>query len=214
MSMLQWELAWEGCGLPFNTMLPFPPPDLVHSLFGLYFTHTNTQFPLLHLPTFERQWRAGLQFRDQWFACLAFTVFAVAARWSDDGRVLDASVVDEDDDAGSTHKKWYRAGRQWYQAAMGKQFSRGRPFIVNDTTLFISDITRAHRSIVYPPCLFEVQSLIVRLLPPPFTTPFADSTTYSFWECSREVLLPASLLLGCLSASASGKRKTSVHTAR
>lgn len=98
----------------------FPPQDLADSLIKIYFEHVNMFLPLFHHPTFEQQWRQGLQHRDTWFGCLCLSLFAVASRWSDDPRVLD--------DGDLAHKpvekhKWQRAGWRFFNAAVGTQFS-------------------------------------------------------------------------------------------
>lgn len=140
-----WELAFEGFQDRLETLChsltkKFPPPDLTDSLINLFFLHVNPQCPIFHRPTFERQWREGLQETDPWFGCLCLALFAVASRWSDDPRVLDghaydipeAEVPDED-------CKWQRAGWKYFSAAV--------------------DVHRDSRSLFHPPGLFEVQTM-------------------------------------------------------
>ncbi|KAG2146394.1 fungal-specific transcription factor domain-containing protein [Suillus bovinus] len=140
-----WEFAFEGFQDRLNTLChslttEFPPPDLADSLINLFFLHINPQCPLFHRPTFERQWREGLQETDPWFGCLCLALFAVASRWSDDSRVLDchvygipeAEIPDED-------CKWQRAGWRYFSAAV--------------------DVHRDSRSLFHPPGLFEVQTM-------------------------------------------------------
>ncbi|KAF9501530.1 hypothetical protein BDN71DRAFT_1492196 [Pleurotus eryngii] len=135
-----WELTWEGVKHESTSFLaPFipllPPPDLAKSLIGLYFLHVNTQFPLLHRPTFERYWKEGLVEKDVWFTCLCFSLFAVASRWSNDPRVLDETPL------AMVEHVWWQAGAKYFNAAM--------------------EITRMRRSLFNPGCLFEIQSVFL-----------------------------------------------------
>lgn len=111
---LQWELTWEGVHGTSSELLPYliaglPPRDLARKLIDLFFEHVNVQFPLLHRPTFERQWTEGCHYRDIWFSCLCFSVFAVASRWSEDPRVLVGSPSED---------AWRQAGRKYFEAAI------------------------------------------------------------------------------------------------
>ncbi|TRM69897.1 fungal-specific transcription factor domain-containing protein [Schizophyllum amplum] len=138
-----WELANEGHKLVDETLAyvqdHLPPPDLSLSLIDLYFAYTNTHIPLLHRPTFERQWRSGLYRRNQWFAAVCFAIFAVASRWSDDLRVLPESCV-----AGPDGPTWHAAGSLYFQLSMY--------------------IVKRHRSVIYPPCLHEIQLFTVQAM--------------------------------------------------
>ena len=116
---LQWELVWEGLHVDSPELIPqvlsnFPPDDLASSLIELFFVHTNTQFPLLHRPTFQRQWNQKLHHRDIWFACLCLSLFCVASRWSDDTRVLMRTVKSESEDI-----DWSSAGWKYFTAGVG-----------------------------------------------------------------------------------------------
>ncbi|KAF8518234.1 fungal-specific transcription factor domain-containing protein [Gautieria morchelliformis] len=72
----------------------FPPPDLVDALVPLFFVHNNTYLPVLHRPTFDRQYRDRLHERDPAFAHILLLVCAIAARNSHDPRVLRPDVPD------------------------------------------------------------------------------------------------------------------------
>ncbi len=93
----------------------FPPPDLCDTLIRLYFQHVNSQFPLLHRPTFERQWQQSLHERNAWFACLVMTLFSVASRWCDDLRVLPKSTTKQE----NGDIDWTRAGWDYFEVAVG-----------------------------------------------------------------------------------------------
>lgn len=67
----------------------FPDPDLMAALIDLYFIHMNRYLPLLHRPTFERAINSGLHYTDASFAATLLLVCAVAAKYSDDPRVMD-----------------------------------------------------------------------------------------------------------------------------
>ncbi|KAJ7701541.1 fungal-specific transcription factor domain-containing protein [Mycena rosella] len=66
----------------------FPDPDLLRSLVSDYFAHVNILLCLLHRPTFERGLSAGLHFEDRRFGATVLAVCALAAKYSDDPRVL------------------------------------------------------------------------------------------------------------------------------
>ncbi|KAL7281745.1 hypothetical protein ACG7TL_005063 [Trametes sanguinea] len=136
-----WEKAYEHADDP--TALPdflqpaFPPPDLAETLIHDYFQYNNLTFPLLHRPTFERQWRDQLHTRNVWFACICLAIFGLASRWSSDPRVLPDEVADK---ASATEDEciWTLAG--WKYIAVGTKLHEAR------------------RSILLPPELFEIQS--------------------------------------------------------
>ncbi|KAF8910393.1 fungal-specific transcription factor domain-containing protein [Mucidula mucida] len=134
----KWELQYEGLHMSSPEILPqvlsrFPPPDLCDTLIRLYFQHVNSQFPLLHRPTFERQWQQSLHERNAWFACLVMTLFSVASRWCDDLRVLPKSTTKQE----NGDIDWTRAGWDYFEVAVG--------------------IHRHRRSLIYPATLFEIQ---------------------------------------------------------
>ncbi|KAL1696401.1 fungal-specific transcription factor domain-containing protein [Schizophyllum commune] len=137
-----WELKNEGHKDIEQTLAAvqeqLPPPDLTLSLIDLYFTYPNMHIPLLHRPTFERQWRAGLHKRHVWFAAVCFAIFAVASRWSNDLRVVPESCA-----GGPDGPKWHAAGSQWFHISM-------------------QIIVRRHRSILYPASLHEIQLLTIQ----------------------------------------------------
>lgn len=78
----------------------------------------NAHFPLLHRPTFDRQWRDQLYERDVWFTCLCMSIFGLASRWSNDPRVLsdehDPRVTPPPEDP-----IWNTAGWKYIQVAFG-----------------------------------------------------------------------------------------------
>ncbi|OBZ67272.1 putative transcriptional regulatory protein C3C7.04 [Grifola frondosa] len=134
-----WEISFEHADgsiqLPSFLVDDFPPLDLAESLIELYFTHNNDLFPLLHHPTFERQWRDGLHKRDLWFNCVCWAMFGVGSRWSTDPRVLPSKVSEQ---AGDDEGMWTLAG--WKYTAIALQ------------------VHECRRSVLMPPNLFEVQT--------------------------------------------------------
>ncbi|KAG5732686.1 Activator of stress genes 1 [Termitomyces sp. T112] len=75
---------------PMQTpIFKFPDPDLIATLIDLYFKNMNRYLPLLHRPTFERAVDSGLQYSNTSFAATLLLVCAVAAKYSDDPRVMD-----------------------------------------------------------------------------------------------------------------------------
>ncbi|KAI0036948.1 hypothetical protein K488DRAFT_40050 [Vararia minispora EC-137] len=153
----KWELDYEGVLITNPSDFPdlqknWPAPDLAASLVDLYFRHFNSMFPLLHRPTFEKDFKAHLWERDIWFACVCMGVFAIASRHSDDARVLfpvpkDIKLSEEEED-----RIWYSAGVKYYYAAM--------------TVLF------RKQSMMTPSSLFEVQTVCL-------TTHFQRSTRWA-----------------------------------
>ncbi|KAJ6508087.1 fungal-specific transcription factor domain-containing protein [Mycena vulgaris] len=86
-----WRSSWEHDDLSPREVLPpliFPDPDLLRSLVSIYFTRVNILLCLLHRPTFEKSLSAGLHFVDRQFGATVLAVCAVAAKYSDDPRVL------------------------------------------------------------------------------------------------------------------------------
>lgn len=116
----QWEIVWEGVQgditeIMRSALATFPPPDVVADLLHLYFLHVNTQFPLLHRPTFDRQWKAKLFERDIWFTAVCLSIFAVAGRWSQDPRILPAVALTETGDL-----DWTRVGWNYFDMVIGQ----------------------------------------------------------------------------------------------
>jgi|ERR1700722_5133279 len=116
-------MQWEGLHADSPSLMPsliaeFPPEDLAHRLCDLYFEHVNYMYPLLHRPTFDRQFRSRLHHRDHWFACLCLSLFAVASRWCDDPRVIPDKI--ESDASEICDIDWHRAGLQYFAAALGE----------------------------------------------------------------------------------------------
>ncbi|KAI8993102.1 fungal-specific transcription factor domain-containing protein [Trametes punicea] len=136
-----WEKAYEHADDP--TVLPdfllpaFPPPDLAETLIRNFFQYNNITFPLLHRPTFERQWNDKLYTRNVWFACVCLAIFGLGSRWSSDPRVLPDEVADKAE-AGEDDGIWTLAG--WRYIAVGTKLHEAR------------------RSVLLPPELFEIQS--------------------------------------------------------
>ena len=115
--VFQWELVWEGLHATLPSPIPvllsvFPPPDLAVKLCDIYFAQINTFWPLLHRPTFDRQFHDKLHHRDHWFTCLCLSLFALASHWSSDLRVIPEQFRTGEID-------WHQAGNQYLEAAIG-----------------------------------------------------------------------------------------------
>lgn len=80
----------------------FPQPDLLWHLINIYFTETAPYFPLIHGPTFKRAVSSGLHLLDHNFGAVLLAVIAIAARSSEDPRVL-------------LHDTRLTAGWQWFR---------------------------------------------------------------------------------------------------
>ncbi|KAF9269375.1 hypothetical protein L218DRAFT_264174 [Marasmius fiardii PR-910] len=68
--------------------LKFPEVDLIFHLVALYFDKFQINIKMLHRPSFERNVFEELYIRNRAFGILLLTVCGVAARYSDDPRVL------------------------------------------------------------------------------------------------------------------------------
>ncbi|KAG6907784.1 hypothetical protein DXG01_007391 [Tephrocybe rancida] len=111
------EQTWSGIRRPLQWITPpaltvptftFPDPDLITSLIDLYFKHVNCYFPLLHRPTFERDVSSGLHHTNSAFAGTLILLCAVAARYSNDLRVMDdPKEPGEEPDPHSSGWKWF-----------------------------------------------------------------------------------------------------------
>ncbi|KAF9566715.1 hypothetical protein CPC08DRAFT_758708 [Agrocybe pediades] len=130
-----WEMSpdYSKSDTPEVFLSRFPPEELAALLIDLYFQHSNTVFPLLHRPTFNRHWKEELHRRHIWFACVCASIFAIASRWCSDERVLPAHAI-----GASGEIDWTKAGLDYLDIAM--------------------DIQHARKSLFHPASLFEVQS--------------------------------------------------------
>ncbi|EJU03926.1 hypothetical protein DACRYDRAFT_115217 [Dacryopinax primogenitus] len=81
----------------------WPEPDLAQILINAFFTRYNNVFPLLHKPTFMRQYADPALRQDRDWVAIAFGVFALASKYVEDPRVLPES--------GS----WYSAGQKFWK---------------------------------------------------------------------------------------------------
>ncbi|KAJ7194854.1 fungal-specific transcription factor domain-containing protein [Mycena pura] len=86
-----WMSPWEHAHLSVVGPMPlleFPEPDLLRGLVDLYFLRVNIVVNLLHRPTFERSLASGLHLVDPHFGETVLGVCCVAAKFSDDPRVI------------------------------------------------------------------------------------------------------------------------------
>ncbi|KZT56769.1 hypothetical protein CALCODRAFT_301133 [Calocera cornea HHB12733] len=66
----------------------WPEPDLALALINAFFDRWNNVLPLLHRPTFMRQYQDPAMRLDNTWVAVAFGVFAIAAKYIDDPRAL------------------------------------------------------------------------------------------------------------------------------
>lgn len=130
--MKQWELSLEQAAPQFV----FPEEDLMTELVDLYFSHVNNFIPFLHRPTFMKLLAQKTHLHDAKFGRLLLVFFAVAARYSDDPRVL----LDGTDSP-------YSRGWKWYQQALASL----RPCLYMSVTLH--EIQLIAVNTIYP-CVF------------------------------------------------------------
>ncbi|TCD69801.1 hypothetical protein EIP91_006114 [Steccherinum ochraceum] len=136
----QWETD-AGDSVPQfsgNLKTHWPDMDLAEQLIDMYFAVMNAVFPLLHRPTFQRQWQDRLFERDVWFACLCMSLFAVASRWCHDPRVLFRDANDTSTPPEKSDPIWNSAGWKYVQVAI--------------------ELQNSAFSVILPPSLFEVQT--------------------------------------------------------
>ncbi|KAG5717487.1 hypothetical protein E4T56_gene4849 [Termitomyces sp. T112] len=107
----------------------FPPPDLILELINIYFLHSNSPLPLLHRPTFDRQWKENLHHTNIWFAVVCLGIFSIASRWSSDARVIPDGAT-----TASGLPDWSLAGWKYCKAGLVMFEVRYRLFC--PTTLF------------------------------------------------------------------------------
>ncbi|KAJ7647977.1 fungal-specific transcription factor domain-containing protein [Roridomyces roridus] len=86
-----WLSSWEKehhTAVAMRPPLVFPDLDLLHALVSLYFTKVDIIINLLHRPTFEKTLASGLHLIDHLFGSVVLGVCAMAAKYSDDPRVI------------------------------------------------------------------------------------------------------------------------------
>jgi hypothetical protein len=98
---------WEQLKAEEPPDVVFPPDDLARALFRIFFENVNPFYPLLHRPTFERNYHECLHHESRSFAATVLVVCANGARWSDDPRCLG------DGGTGLRHT----AGWEWFERA-------------------------------------------------------------------------------------------------
>ncbi|KAJ7650532.1 hypothetical protein FB45DRAFT_714184, partial [Roridomyces roridus] len=96
----------------------FPEDDLLTPLIDLYFERINPLMGLLHAPSFRRSISQGEHLSDLHFGSVVLLVCALAARCSDDPRVL----LDQEPHQGSAGWKWFRQVRPLWMAATFQTF--------------------------------------------------------------------------------------------
>ncbi|KAG6832603.1 hypothetical protein H0H92_014439 [Tricholoma furcatifolium] len=132
--MPERERQWEQRDMNVQSLImqllsAFPPADLIPELMRVYFLHSNCPLPLLHRPTFERQWKENLHHTNVWFTAVCLGVFAIASRWSSDSRVVPDGATTP-----SGSPDWSLAGWKYCKAGIGLLEVRRRLFC--PTTLF------------------------------------------------------------------------------
>lgn len=136
-----WEdIFWKSQtrDSPFD----FPEPQLMRSMISLYFEHCNSELPLIHRPTLERQLKDNLHHKNVSFATTLLLICAMGANWSDDPAVfLTASDIEAalsakfskskrtpsfESDVEATRQRWRNASRhlrgwKWFDQAWAAQ---------------------------------------------------------------------------------------------
>jgi len=104
-----WE--WMTNAQPRADSLLFPPEDLQVTLVQVAFTRSMVLFPVIHRPSFEKSWKAGLHKENLNFARVFLMVCAIGARHSNDARVFIGT-----NDAGDP--EWNSAGWAYFSQVM------------------------------------------------------------------------------------------------
>ncbi|KAG6816721.1 hypothetical protein H0H87_003581 [Tephrocybe sp. NHM501043] len=108
----------------------FPDADLIPILIDLYFRHVNRYFPLLHRPTLERSFSSGQHVVDRGFATVLILVCAVAAKYSDDPRVMD------DPDGPGQSPDPHSSGWKWFHQAPMVKTTPLTPVVLYDIQIY------------------------------------------------------------------------------
>ena len=103
----------------------FPEPDQIDHLVDLFFSRINLFIPLLHRPTFERNLRDNLHFRDQGFGSVLLCLCACASRYSDDPRVLLEGSP-----------SWHSSGWKWFGQVQVLRRSLMGPPLLYDVQMY------------------------------------------------------------------------------
>ncbi|KAF7325850.1 Zn(2)-C6 fungal-type domain-containing protein [Mycena kentingensis (nom. inval.)] len=101
------EVSSNASRVPYT----FPPSDLFASLVALYFSNVNPFVPVLHRPTFLAAVGQGTHLTNRGFAKTVLLVCAVAARYSDDPRVLSQGSSANPEEANANLDT---AGWKWF----------------------------------------------------------------------------------------------------
>lgn len=117
-------------------ILHLPPPDLFESLIELYFKHVSPQIPIIHEPTLRAQIRAGLHTRDHSFARLMLAICALAARWTNDPRVLHETER-ETLEAGEPNATRLSAGVKYFNQIRLLRRSMPKPAVLFDIQTYV-----------------------------------------------------------------------------
>ncbi|KAG6849570.1 hypothetical protein H0H93_007351 [Arthromyces matolae] len=117
--MPERERLWEerdisSADLIAQLLAAFPPEDLVPELIRVYFVYSNSPLPLLHRPTFDRQWSENLHRTNVWFAVVCLGIFSIASRWSHDLRVIPEGAT-----TSSGSPDWSLAGWKYCKVGLG-----------------------------------------------------------------------------------------------
>ncbi|KAG8748600.1 hypothetical protein FRC12_013827 [Ceratobasidium sp. 428] len=131
----KWELAGAEY-FDWKEILHLPPPDLFESLIELFFKHVSPQIPIIHEPTLRAQIRAGLHTRDHSFARLMLAICALAARWTDDPRVLHESERTATE-AGDPNTSRLSAGVKYFNQIRLLRRSMPKPAVLFDIQTYV-----------------------------------------------------------------------------
>ncbi|KAG9096209.1 hypothetical protein FRC07_010966, partial [Ceratobasidium sp. 392] len=131
----KWELAGAEY-FDWKEILHLPPPDLFESLIELFFKHVSPQIPIIHEPTLRAQIRAGLHTRDHSFARLMLAICALAARWTDDPRVLHDSERPAVE-AGDPNTSRLSAGVKYFNQIRLLRRSMPKPAVLFDIQTYV-----------------------------------------------------------------------------
>lgn len=116
---------WQEDSWALGTGFTFPDPDLLAKLVDLFFTHINIIYPILHRPTFEREFGEGKHLHESSFGVVVLCICACAARLSEDPRCRMDGSQDKDS-----------AGWRWHNQMRFVPNTAFNPMTVSDLQVY------------------------------------------------------------------------------
>jgi hypothetical protein len=124
----------------------WPPEDLIADLIDLYFHHSHYMLPVVHEPTFRRDFTNRVFDRDIEFRHLCLTIFACASRFSSDPRVLVPKELLPDHLPSDFRN--YSSGWLWVGEVMSAQWDwNAHPTLYDMQKMVVRPLSTLHPSL-------------------------------------------------------------------